>query len=79
MAHIVMAYIYIVYGLCCDGLKVLVFFSVRVRIAVGYDWHTFIGISASPTACPLREYGCAGTQNDRLSGHAVGDAEIEPI
>ena len=25
-------------------------------------------ISASPTACPLRGYGRAGTQNDRLSG-----------
>ena len=37
-----------------------------------------IGISALPTACPLRGYGRAGTQNDRL-GHAVGDAEIEPI
>ena len=23
-------------------------------------------ISASPTACPLHGYGCAGTQNDRL-------------
>ena len=28
---------------------------------------TIIGISASPTACPLRGYGRAGTQNDRLS------------
>ena len=42
-------------------------------------------ISASPTACPLRGYGHAGDQNDRLSpkplrnGHAVGDAEIEPV
>ena len=25
-------------------------------------------ISASPTACPVRGYGHAGTQNDRLSG-----------
>ena len=25
------------------------------------------GTSASPTACPSRGYGCAGTQNDRLS------------
>ena len=38
-------------------------------------------ISALPTACSLRGYGRAGTQNDRLSGHprnghAVGDAEI---
>ena len=30
----------------------------------------FIGISASPMACPLRGYGCAGTQSDRL-GEAV--------
>ena len=29
---------------------------------------TYIGsISASPTACLLRGYGCVGTQNDRLS------------
>ena len=28
---------------------------------------TIIGISASPTACPLRGYGRAGTQNDLLS------------
>ena len=37
-------------------------------------------ISESPTACPLRGYGRAGTQNDRLeyprNGHAVGDAEM---
>ena len=52
--------------------------------------HGAIGsISASPTAYPLREYGRAGTQNDRLrevvivstspyprNGYAVGDAEI---
>ena len=40
------------------------------------------GISASPTACPLRGHGRAGTQNDRLgvparlcprNGRAVGD------
>ena len=42
-------------------------------------------ISASPTACPLRGYGRAGTQNDRLGAarpyprnrHAVGEAEIK--
>ena len=28
---------------------------------------TIIGISASPTACPLCGYGCAGTQHYRLS------------
>ena len=38
-------------------------------------------ISASPTACPLREHGRAGTPSDRLgaNGHAVGDADVEPI
>ena len=41
-------------------------------------------ISASPTACPLRGFGLAGTQNDRLgpypgNGHAVGDAEMPII
>ena len=39
-----------------------------------YNYGGYTGISASPTACPLRGYGCAGTQNERL-----GDAEIEPI
>ena len=38
-------------------------------------------ISASPTACPLRGSGRAGTQNDRprypRNGHVVGDADIE--
>ena len=34
-------------------------------------------ISASPTACLLRGYGRAGTQNDRLG--AVGDAEMPMI
>ena len=32
---------------------------------------TIIGISASPTACPSRGYGRAGTQNDRLSASAM--------
>ena len=48
----------------------------------------YIGsISASPTACLLRGYARAGTQNDRLGAarayprnrHALGDAKIEPI
>ena len=55
-------------------------------------YRLYIGsISALPTACPLRGYGRAGTQNDRLvilgtgtpiplrNGHAVGDADIEQI
>ena len=54
---------------------------------------TKIGISPSPTACPLRGYGRGGTQNDRHSeavilitgtpyprnGHAIGDAEMPII
>ena len=28
-------------------------------------------ISASPTACPLRGCGCAGTKNDRLSDAVI--------
>ena len=35
-------------------------------------------ISASPTACPLRGYGRAGTQNDRL-GEAVVLSTSTPI
>ena len=36
-----------------------------------------MAISASPTARPLRGYGRAGAQNDRLGdGRAVGDAEM---
>ena len=44
------------------------------------DYSLFIGefISASPTACPLRGYGRAGTQNDRL-GEAVTLSTGTPI
>ena len=42
---------------------------VFCRHCIGTGTHRlYIGsISASPTACPLRGYGRAGTQNDRLS------------
>ena len=37
-----------------------------------YLYRLYIGsISASPTACPLRRYGRAGAQNDRLSEAVV--------
>ena len=42
-------------------------------------YRLYIGsISASPTACPLRGYGRAGTQNDRLS-EAVISSTSTPI
>ena len=37
---------------------------IRHRLYIG-------SISASPTACPLRGYGCAGNRNDRLSEAVV--------
>jgi hypothetical protein len=44
---------------------------LHTRLLVATLCTVYIGsISASPTACPLHGYGCAGTQNDRL-GEAV--------
>ena len=71
----------------CGGRSVFFLALSRHR-----RWHVHGSISASPTARPLRGYGRAGAQNDRLSlsevailstgtpvpaqWNAVGDAEI---
>ena len=57
-------------GVCTDV-------CIDVLHGAGVPWdpskagpHRFIiGISASPTSCPSRGYGRAGTQNDRRHAH----------
>ena len=82
MAHIVMAYIVMAdIGVACTVINE----AARPRTDSSDGRSNGHSISASPTACLLRGYGRAGTQNDRLgerpyprNGNAVGDADIEP-
>ena len=79
MAYIVMAYIVMAYIVLAYIVMACIFMAdigMAVAVAAQRGAHAEGGmlrhnyISASPTACPLRGYGRAGTQNDRL-GEAV--------